>query len=634
MAYVLGIDVGTSFTSAATVALGESGPGEPQVLGLGLRTSAVPSVIFFGDDGRVMVGEAAERRGSSHPERLVREFKRRMGDQVPIVVGDLSVAAEDILAIMVRWVVDRAEEREGLPPEVVAVSHPASWGDYKTSLVRLALAGVGLAQVSLLPEPEAAALHYAARERLDTGSTIAVYDLGGGTFDIAILTKTTSESFALLGRPEGIEGLGGADFDEAVFAHVTESIGEAYGRLDVADPAVLVALARLRRECTEAKEALSFDSEASIPVVLPGLQTEVRLVRSEFEALIETSVRETITALDQALERAEVGVDEVAAILLIGGSSRVPLVAQLLSAEFGRPMAVDVDPKASVSLGAAYFASVTVLEAASAGLVDEPERGDIDGEPAPTVGQAHRPHFGPARAASLASSGNSAGHVVRRPIVRTAAVAALVAGAMVLAGTAAQLSTGLTSLTSDTGQSASNLDRSVHGTVVPPTGEPLPALGAVPAPEPGSGTGNGSGSHSDDSAPPSSGVHDRRADPEPAPRSNGGAASPSTRTPAPVAAAAPPASTPSTPTPVQTAGPGPTSTPDPGPTTAPTQPPVTVPPADPGPAPTDPTPTTTDPAPPDPGTPDPSAVDPGAPTAPDVSNPGPAPAPDSPGAQA
>ncbi|TRW44691.1 Hsp70 family protein [Georgenia yuyongxinii] len=357
MTYSVGVDIGTSFVAAAITRIVDGRPQAPQPLHLGARSTATPSVMFFGDDGQVLVGDAAERRGTTDPDRVVRESKRRIGDSVPVVVGDLLVAPEDIYATMVRWVVDRADEQEGAPPDRVAVAHPVGWGAYKTGLIREALAGVGLGEVELISEPEAAALHYASFERVEVGSTIAVYDLGGGTFDVAILRKAETDTFDVLGRPEGIERLGGADFDEAVFRHVTAGLGEGFTSLDRADPGVLVALSRMRRECTEAKEALSSDSETVVPVLLPGMQTQVRLVRSEFEELIAASVRDTVASVEQALRTAQVEREDLTAVLLIGGSSRVPLVAQLLSAELGRPIAVDADPKASICLGASLAAA-------------------------------------------------------------------------------------------------------------------------------------------------------------------------------------------------------------------------------------------------------------------------------------
>ncbi|MFT4470442.1 Hsp70 family protein [Arthrobacter sulfonylureivorans] len=322
---------------------------------MGSRAAAVPSVIYLGEDGTVLVGEAAERRGTSSPERVVREFKRRIGDAVPIMVGDLFVTPESVFATVVRWVVDRTQEREGQAPESVVVSHPASWGDYKIGLIRGALAAVGLANVTLLSEPEAAALHYGSQTRVPAGSLIAVYDFGGGTFDAAILRKDDTSSFTLLGRPEGLDRVGGADVDDLVFDHVAASLDGGLSGVDLSTPQARLALGRIRRECVEAKEALSADSEATIPVLLPEVQTGIRLVRTEFEGLIEHLVRDTVGSLNRALEAANVTADDLTAVLLTGGSSRIPLVAQMLSATLGRPIAIDTDPKASISLGAAYF---------------------------------------------------------------------------------------------------------------------------------------------------------------------------------------------------------------------------------------------------------------------------------------
>ncbi len=356
MSYVLAIDVGTSFTAAAILRDDPNAPRVPESLPLGLRGTAVPSVVYYPEEGPILVGEAAERRGLDSPERVVREFKRRVGDEVPISVGSLQLPAEDVFAAMARWVAGRAEEREGAPPSGIVLSHPASWGAHRTQVILGALAAKDLANVTLISEPEAAALHYAAQVRVEDGSTIAVYDLGGGTFDTAVLKKTDAGHFELLGRPEGIEGLGGADFDAAVLRHVAEHAGEGLAGLDPSEPGVLAALARLRRECVEAKEALSADSEASISVLLPGVQQQVRLVRSEFEAMISEPIRETVEALEHSLEELGLEPADLTAVLLIGGSSRIPLVAQLISEQLDRPIAVDADPKSSICLGAAVAA--------------------------------------------------------------------------------------------------------------------------------------------------------------------------------------------------------------------------------------------------------------------------------------
>jgi molecular chaperone DnaK len=365
MSYVLAVDVGTSFTAAAVVRMDQNAPRVPESLPLGLRGTAVPSVVFYPEEGPVLVGEAAERRGLDTPGRVVREFKRRVGDSVPIVVGTLSLPAGEVFATMARWVADRAEEREGAPPSEIVLSHPAAWGGHRTAVVLEALAAKGLHSVTLISEPEAAALHYASQMRVEDGSTIAIYDLGGGTFDTAILRKSDSSHFEFLGLPEGIEGLGGADFDAAVFRHVADHAGAALAGVDPEAPGALAALARLRRECIEAKEALSSDSEASISVLLPGVQQQVRLVRSEFEAMIEEPIRETVDALERSLQDLGLTADDLSAVLLIGGSSRIPLVAQLISEQLDRPIAVDADPKSSICLGAAVAALRTQPAAAA-----------------------------------------------------------------------------------------------------------------------------------------------------------------------------------------------------------------------------------------------------------------------------
>ncbi|MDT7574530.1 MAG: molecular chaperone DnaK [Pseudonocardiales bacterium] len=363
--YLLGIDVGTTRTAAATC---RSGPrhADTEIVNLGDRSSAVPSVLFVADDGSFVVGEAAERRATSDPGHIVREFKRRIGDPTPLLVGGRPWAPEDLSALLVQWVVDRVAQREGGPAARIAVTHPASWGGHKKDLLAGALHHHGL-PATFLAEPQAAALHYAAAERVEPGSTIAVYDFGGGTFDAAVVHKEP-QGFSLLGRPEGVERLGGIDLDELVFEHVREGLPEAFEGLDETDPAVLSAVAAVRRECTEAKQALSADTEVSIPVLTPAGQGSVRLHRSEFEAMIQPRVEETVSALRRAISSAALTPEQLTAVLLVGGSSRIPLVAQLVSEHLGRPVAVDADPKNAIAKGAALSLTPAGISATGAHL--------------------------------------------------------------------------------------------------------------------------------------------------------------------------------------------------------------------------------------------------------------------------
>ena len=352
MAYYLGVDIGTTYTAAAVWR-----DGRCDVASLGNRAPTIPSVVFLRDDGTVLVGEAAARRAASEPAGVAREFKRRVGDPTPVIVGGTPYSADALMARLLRAVVDLVVEAEGARPDGIAVTHPANWGPYKLDLLRQATRLADLDDVVTVSEPEAAAIHYASQSRVEPGAVIAVYDLGGGTFDAAVLRKTAA-GWDVLGTPEGIERLGGVDFDAAVYHHVATAIGPALDELSPDDPAAVAAAARLRQECVDAKEALSADSDVSIPVLLPKLQTEVRLTRSEYEQMVRPALADTITSLNRALRSAGVEPGDVTTVLLVGGSSRTPLVAELVSSALGRPVAVDAHPKYGVALGAAITAAV------------------------------------------------------------------------------------------------------------------------------------------------------------------------------------------------------------------------------------------------------------------------------------
>ena len=346
MPYRLGVDLGTTFTAAAVA----DGSTEPTVIGLGNRALQIPSVLFLKPDGEFLVGEAAERRGLTEPDRLAREFKRRIGDHVPIVVAGAPFSPQALTAQLLRWVVDRATERMGEPPGEVILTHPANWGPFRLELLDQVTVMAGLAAAGRCTEPEAAAAQYAAQTRVAPGDKIAVYDLGGGTFDACLLEKTDT-GFRTLGRAEGVEHLGGVDFDEAVLRHVLAALTATHGPLDPDDPEVTVGLARLRRDCVEAKEALSADVDTLVPVALPGLSTTVRITRAEFELMIRPALTETIAAMNRALKSAHVEPSTLRSILLVGGSSRIPLVSEMLHRAFSVPTALDTHPKHDVALG-------------------------------------------------------------------------------------------------------------------------------------------------------------------------------------------------------------------------------------------------------------------------------------------
>jgi Tol biopolymer transport system component len=351
VAYQLGVDLGTTFTAAAVIR-----DGRAEVSTLGTRTLEIPSVVLLREDGEMLIGEAAERRSQSEPDRFAREFKRRMGDPTPVLLGGSPFSAHALTARLLRGVVRVVADREGEMPGHIVATCPANWGDYKRDLLGQAVRQADVGPVSIATEPTAAAVHYASTTRVAPGEAVAVYDLGGGTFDAAVL-RNTGAGFELLGDPRGIEQLGGVYFDEAVFAWVVEHMGDAFVQLDPDDPGAAAAAARLRRDCVEAKEALSWDTDTTIPVALPNQRTEVRLTRREFEDMIRPTLVDTIEALHRSLASARVRPEELKSVLLVGGSSRIPLVGQMLVSDLRRPVAIDVHPKHAVALGAAHLAA-------------------------------------------------------------------------------------------------------------------------------------------------------------------------------------------------------------------------------------------------------------------------------------
>ena len=349
MTYMLGVDIGGTYTAAAIWR-----DGSVQSVPLGNRSNAVPSVLFLRDDGVLLVGEAASRRAVVEPDRQARDFKRRMGDDVPIMLGDRSMSAAELTGHLLRWVIGTVSEREGERPAHLVLTHPAGWGDYRRDLLVESAATADFRDVGLLVEPVAAAAWYAVQResRVEPGALIGVYDLGGGTFDASVVRKTDT-GFEVVGEPGGDDSIGGLSFDHLLQPYVAAAAGVDLTSLDDTDPAVASALATFRDAVVEAKEALSTDVEAVIPVLFPGLAGHVTISRTHLESLIRPQVLSTVQLFAQIVSRAGVEPGKLHSVLLIGGSSRIPLVAQLLRTELGVRVTLDAHPKYAVSLGAA-----------------------------------------------------------------------------------------------------------------------------------------------------------------------------------------------------------------------------------------------------------------------------------------
>ncbi len=350
MGYAIGIDLGTTFTAA-----GISSGDRLEPIPLGALAISVPSVAFV--DTRMSFGEEALARAAARPSRLVREFKRDLGQDQPIVVDGYALTAEQLTGSFAEWVIARCTQLQGAPPTDVVVTHPASWRSFRRERLAAALTGVSHAveRLTLATEPEAAAVYYATRDRIPDGAIIAVYDLGGGTFDAAVLRKT-SGSFELIGKPAGDASVGGSDLDQELLTYVLEQAGHPLRTLDRSDPAIAIELGRLRSTVTESKELLSLELDVAIGVRL-GQPTEVRVNRRDLERLAEPLLDNTLDTFNEALRNANVTPTDLHSIVLVGGGSRMPLVGQLIATTYNAPIAVDTHPKFAICLGAAILAA-------------------------------------------------------------------------------------------------------------------------------------------------------------------------------------------------------------------------------------------------------------------------------------
>lgn len=362
--FVLALDMGMSRVGAATARLAPSEEIEADSHVLGHGDGTIAAACYVTDEGDLLFGRAAEDAGAARPERLIRGFVRDVGDEVPLLAGGRSVSAEELCARLVLWAREEVA-RGGPPPAAIALTHPSSWTAYRAAAVRTALSAVGVDDVELLSSAEAVTRLHDGEHRIEAGETIAVYDLGGSTFEATVLQKGADGTFVVRGTPVVLADHGGMLFDDAVLAHALSASG-ADAAAAAADPAESSSPAALRRAAEAAKQALSFDGEATMSVDLPGGDTTVRITRSEFEAAIEPALDRTLDALERAIDGAGRSIGRIDLILLAGGSTRIPLVAQRLSDRFDRPLAAAPDMAAAI--GAARTAAARVRESIAAAV--------------------------------------------------------------------------------------------------------------------------------------------------------------------------------------------------------------------------------------------------------------------------
>jgi molecular chaperone DnaK len=377
---------------------------------------SIPSTIAW-VDGHLLVGREAERRRLFRPDTGVARPKQLLGRRRTILLGDQAVPAPEAVAAILRVVADAAIAQQGRDPVATTLTHPVRWtGDQLGQLV----AGARMAElpdVHLLPEPVAAAFH-AGLGRVAEGDHVAVYDLGGGTFDTAVLTHS-GDSFELTGPPGGDETFGGDDIDARLTGLVLERIDALTPAwaddLRHADDATWRrAYAELTLEVRRAKEALSRQTTTTVALGTP-MQGEVRVTRPELEAAIEPDLRRTIDELVATVDRAGLALSDLAATYVTGGASRTPLVSRLLQDALGRPPDTFDDPKSVVALGANQWYARTHARRS-------------DPEPPPTA-EPIEPEALQSQAAPAEPTEPSPG---RRPMVVWLVGAGLVLGAIVV----------------------------------------------------------------------------------------------------------------------------------------------------------------------------------------------------------
>lgn len=346
MAYRLGIDLGTTNT-VASVAVDSA---LLRLVALGARSQQTLSMLYLAEDGQFVAGDTAADRGASDPTRLITDPRRQLGTDLPMIIGGQEVTPEQATAELINFVVGRATVEQHEPPSETVLSHPAYWNEYKVECFDRAIAAADLGSVRRCTNAEAAVATHNAREPLSDGQRVAVYDLGGGSCEVTVLEKTLAGT-RILGASEGADHPSGADFDEAVFRLMLSNLGDRGHDLERDNADSRRRLAEVKRACTQAKEALSTAAEAQIPVSLPGYSTTVRLGRQEFASLVRPALRESVAMTARVLSAAGVQARDLAAIVLVGGCCRMPVVAELLQRELKVRIALGTHPEYDLAIG-------------------------------------------------------------------------------------------------------------------------------------------------------------------------------------------------------------------------------------------------------------------------------------------
>ncbi len=347
METIIGIDLGTTNSEVAVIR-----DGHPVVLSGEDGDPILPSVVGLDPQGRLLVGHAARNQFVLAPERTIRSIKRKMGQEVTVALGDRQHTPQEISAIILRTLKQRAEATLGAPVQKAVITVPAFFNEGQREATREAGELAGLEVVRIINEPTAAVLTYdphpSERERL------LVYDLGGGTFDVSIAQVEGGVVEILASH--GDTQLGGDDFDQLLLDHVCDRFRKQHG-INLRDSPV--AKSRALRAVEEAKKRLSFEAVTAIEEEFIAerqgvpLHLKMEVERLEYEDLIEPLLGKTLTCLDRALADAKLPAQQIDKVVLVGGATRTPLVHRLLAERLGRPVHAEIEPDLAVAMGAA-----------------------------------------------------------------------------------------------------------------------------------------------------------------------------------------------------------------------------------------------------------------------------------------
>jgi molecular chaperone DnaK len=372
MGRTVGIDLGTTNSEVAIVENGQARvlPGEDGEL-------ILPSCVGFSETGRLLVGREALRQYAAAPERTVRSIKRWMGTEhkttLPVAGTDSDETRDylphEVSAIVLRALKQRAETALGEEVSQAVITVPAYFTDAQRQATKMAGEIAGFEVLQIINEPTAAALAYDVRS--EETERLLVYDLGGGTFDVSVVEITGEVTEVLASH--GNNRLGGDDFDRRLQLHLGERFRQQHG-VDVPDDPVTQA--RLLAAAEQVKIALSAHAFAPVREAFLGsqgqtaLHLEAEIARSDFESAIRPLLEGTLEAIDRALADANLETKDLDRIILVGGSTRIPLVREMVEGHLGQAPVDGVQPDLCVALGAALQAGVLVGEAVEAILVD------------------------------------------------------------------------------------------------------------------------------------------------------------------------------------------------------------------------------------------------------------------------